>query len=287
MVLSEEDAWKRQPLRWDFEVSVGGIDLGSAAMSPGDMHSALQASLIEWLGDTKEESTLSLAGNPERGAATDDWSFHFEMSHKVPSEALPNLRVDAISLLCLNKDTGMCKDGRKLFQPILARYCSGRGLEGCVKEMPTLRVNLKVPEWLFFTAAFAPLPQQLVDDVTRVSEMTMEEWALKLTPRLQEIVAQTANIAEDLVRVRSPRVEKVPAEEGKMPALALTADLEVGLLASSSRSPVRESMLAGLSCNHAWVMDKLGLAAEEHHIGDIGLVVKAVNTTVMDQPIDA
>merc|ERR1719421_1079589 len=102
----------------------------------------------------------------------------------------------------------------------------------------SMKVNLTVKQHVHFEVAFSPLPQRLVDDVGRFLQTTMEDWALRIGPKLKTPVAETADVAEDLVEGKNARIEKIEASEksilekgeGRLSNLALVVDLSVGLL---------------------------------------------------------
>merc|ERR1719316_1029054 len=122
------------------------------------------------------------------------------------------------------------------------------------------------------------MPQSLVDDVGRFQQITMEEWALRVEPIFQSIVAQTTNVAEDLIKVRGARIQNQPPETGKPPSVGLVFEVELRLLAPTSKVPVRDLMMAKMPWDHEWVVDTLGIASEEEHIGDIVLTVSEITT---------
>lgn len=281
--------WTKQPLVWRFDVSVGDV----AGDQQESFHQALQAALMEWMSE-KDQGSLSMPEKPKTGLlafpffsssggnnedSTAERIFPFEMRHDNPTDSLVNLRFDAMSLMCLNNDTGLCRNGKALFQEVLARTCAKQEVTArSCGELTDLRVHLIVPEKLVFAVSLAPLPQSLVDDVGRFQQSTMEEWAIRASPFFQTVVAQTCDVAEDLVKVRNVRIENQPPEQGKTTAVGLVFEVELGLLAPTSKTPVRDVMLAKMPWDHEWVVDTLGIASEEEHVGDIVVSVADITT---------
>lgn len=239
-------------------------------------HLALQAALMEWMSE-KDQGSLSMPEKPK--SVSTQTIFPFEMRHDHPSESLVNLRFDAISLLCLNNDTSLCRNGKALFQEVLARNCEEQQVSSrTCGDVSSLEVKLTTSERLLFAVSLAPLPQSLVDDVGRFQQSTMEEWAARAEPAFKTIVAQTTDVAEGLIKVPSARIENQPPAEGKPPSVGLVFTVELDLLAPTSKTPVRELMNAKMPWDHEWVVDTLGIASEEEHIGDIVLSVTEIAT---------
>lgn len=270
--------WTKSPLQWRFNVTVGKV-----VDDPEAVHQALQAALMEWMSEDNQ-GALSMPEKPTLGSIGTETIFPFEMRHDHPTESLTNLRFDAISLLCLNKDTGLCHNGRTLFQEVLTQHCEEILARSC-GDLSDLQVVLITPAKLKFAVSLAPMPQSLVDDVGRFQQITMEEWALRVEPIFQSIVAQTTNVAEDLIKVRGARIQNQPPETGKPPSVGLVFEVELRLLAPTSKVPVRELMMAKMPWDHEWVVDSLGIASEEEHIGDI--VISVAEITEKDRIIES
>lgn len=239
---------------------------------------AIHTSLLDWMGGTPL-NRLRSDGKPSQTGP--NWIFPYRIVLVHPEDELQDVRVDAVSLSCLNHDVGLCHDGPAHFQPILDKNCADTPCGAL--QASSLSINLIAMDQVHFKVAFSPLPQRLIDDVGRFLQTTMEDWALRIGPKLKTPVAETADVAEDLVEVKNARIEKIEASEksilekgqGRLSNLALVVDLSVGLLAPTS--PVKELILKEFPKDRDWVVDIMGLAAEEEeHLGDIGLIVTAI-----------
>lgn len=265
--------WAKRPFQWRFNVSVETV-----VDNPEKVHLALQAALMEWMNE-EDQGALSMPEKPTSGSIGTATIFPFEMRHDHPTESLVNLRFDAISLQCLNKDTGLCHNGKTLFREVLARHCESCG------DLGDLQVVLITPAKLKFAVSLAPMPQSLVDDVGRFQQITMEEWATRVEPLFQSIVAQTTDVAENLIKVRGAHIQNQPPKDGEPPSIGLVFEVELGLLAPTSKTPVRELMLAKMPWDHEWIVDSLGIASEEEHVGDI--VVSVAEITKKNRIIES
>lgn len=273
-IKSEIETWAKTPLEWSFIVAATGF--GSEDTSAGDAHQVIHAALQDWIGG--DPKRLHIDGEPEKNQS--DWLFPFKIILSNPQDELQDVRLDAISLLCLDHDVAICHDGPVYFQSVLEKHCASKSCGG-LRAM-SLKVNLIVKDQLKFRVALSPLPQRLIDDVGRFLQTGLEDWADKIGPKLRTPVAETADVAEALIKITNARIEKVESDEtsigsGASSGQALVVDMSVGLLALTSATPVQERILQELPKDRDWVVDIMGLAAEEEeHLGDIGLIVTAV-----------
>eukprot|EP00746_Dinoflagellata_sp_MGD_P068490 gnl/MRDRNA2_/MRDRNA2_28180_c0_seq1.p1 gnl/MRDRNA2_/MRDRNA2_28180_c0~~gnl/MRDRNA2_/MRDRNA2_28180_c0_seq1.p1 ORF type:complete len:751 (+),score=116.43 gnl/MRDRNA2_/MRDRNA2_28180_c0_seq1:182-2254(+) len=282
---SEVAAWAQTPLEWSFTILVTKWGSEHSAGELAHARQSIFKALEEWMGVTDER--LHIDGEPfsaQNGAET-TWVFPFRVIVENPEDHLQDMRVDAISLSCIQHDVGLCHDGPVNFQPMLEKHCITNVLQefgvqrDACDELPTmsLAVNLTVMKRLRFEVSFLPLPQRLIDDVGRFMQVDMEDWADRIGPKLRTPVAETANVAEDLVKISGARILPNSGEAADTDSeLALVVDMSVGLLTPQISAPVMDSILQELPKDHEWVLDIMGLAAEEKEIGDIGLIVNVV-----------
>lgn len=268
-------------MEWSFSVIADGLTIDSDEHVP-TVVKAIHAALLDWMGGTPLNRLRSDGEALQKGSS---WVFPFKITLVHPEDELQDVRVDAVSLLCLNHNEGLCHDGPVNFQAVLDKHCTDAPC-GDLKASD-LSVNLTVTDHLHFKVAFSPLPRRLIDDVGRFLQTTMESWALRIGPKLKTPVAETADLAEDLVEVKNARIERIQSSdnsgigltvgEARLSHLALVVDLSVGLLAPTSSVPVKERILQEFPKDRDWVVDIMGLAAEEEdHLGDIGLTVTAM-----------